>query len=106
MEKYDVDIFATAQEALYARSRGNTVGLHCNKKNYQTVLPKLTFENGKMTSFALLPIYLNFDRKDDMNGLPIIAPPAEADEIATLLQELSAPYGTQLKWDGKFITLG
>ena len=106
MEKYDVDIFATAQEALYARSRGNTVGLHCNKKNYQTVLPKLTFENGKMTSFALLPIYLNFDRKDDMNGLPIIAPPAEADEIAALLQELSAPYGTSLQWDGKFITLG
>ena len=106
MEKYDVDIFATAQEALYARSRGNTVGLHCNKKNYQTVLPKLTFENGKMTSFALLPIYLNFDCKDDMNGLPIIAPPAEADEIAALLQELSAPYGTSLQWDGKFITLG
>jgi hypothetical protein len=58
-----------------------------------------------MTSFALLPIYLNFDRKDDMNGLPIIAPPAEADAIATLLQDLSAPYGTSLQWDGKFITL-
>ena len=58
-----------------------------------------------MTSFALLPIYLNFDRKDDMNGLPIIAPPVEADEIAVLLQELSAPYGTHLQWDGKFITL-
>ena len=52
----------------------------------------------------MLPIYLNFDRKDDMNGLPIIAPPAEAEEIFNLLNELSAPYGTSLKWDGKFIT--
>ena len=40
-----------------------------------------------------------------MNGLPIIAPSAEADEIVALLQNLSAPYGTSLKWDGKFITL-
>ena len=104
MEKYDVDIFATAQEALYARSRGNTVGLHCNKKNYQTVLPKLQFENGKLSSFTMMPIYLNFDRKDDMNGLPVIAPPAEAEEIFTLLQELSAPYGTKLSWDGGVIS--
>ena len=26
--------------------------------------------------------------------------------FAALLQELSAPYGTSLQWDGKFITLG
>ena len=73
MEKYAVDINATAAEGLYARSRGNKVGLHCNKRNYQTLLPKLEFENGEMTSFSLLPVYLNFDRKDEMNGLPEIA---------------------------------
>ena len=104
MEKYHIDRFSTAEQALYARSRGNTVGLHCNKKNYQTVLPKLEYENGRLTSFTMLPIYLSFDRKDDMNGLPVIAPPAEAEEIYTLLQELSAPYGTKLSWDGHIIS--
>ena len=52
----------------------------------------------------MLPIYLSFDRKDDMNGLPIVAPPTEAEEIFTLLQELSAPYGTNMEWDGSTIT--
>ena len=96
MEKFGIDINSTAQEGLWARSRGNKVGLHCNKKNYQTVLPKLYFENGKLVKWELLPVYLNFDRKDDMNGLPERASGAEAQEIFQLLGELSAPYGVRL----------
>ena len=97
MEKYDVDIFATAREALWARSRGDKVGLHCNKLNYQTVLPKLEFADGKMTGFELLPIHLNFERKDDLKGLPAVAEGAEAEELAALLDGLSAPFGLRLK---------
>lgn len=97
MEKYDADINLSAEEALFVRSRGNKVGLHCNKLNYQTVLPRLEFENGKMTSFSLLPVYLNFDRKDDMNGLPVAAEGNEAEEIRDILNELSAPFGVKLK---------
>ena len=97
MEKYDTDIFASAEEALLVRSRNNTVGLHCNKLNYQTVLPRLEFENGKMVSFSLLPVYLNFDRKDDMNGLPTVAEEGEAEEIRDILNELSAPFGVRLR---------
>ena len=96
MEAYSIDIYSTAEQALYARSRGNKVGLHCNKKNYQTLLPKLEFKDGVMTGFAMLPVYLNFDRKDDMNGLPEAATGAEATEIYELIQELSAPYGVKL----------
>lgn len=105
MEKYGVDIFATAEEALLARSRGNTIGLHCNKLNYQTVLPKLTFENGRMIDFRLLPVYLNFDRKDHLNGLPDAAVGREAAEILDLLNELSSPYGVQLKEENGLFTL-
>ena len=104
MEKYNTDIYATAEQALLARSRGNKVGLHCNKLNYQTVLPRLEFENGKMTSFSLLPVYLNFDRKDDMNGLPTAAEGKEAEEIRDILNELSKPFGVQLKLEnGKLV---
>lgn len=104
MEQYDVDIFATAEQALWVRSRGDKVGLHCSKANYQTVLPRLEFENGKMTSFSLLPVYLNFERKDAMKGLPTAAEGKEAEEIRDILNRLSAPFGVQLKLEnGKLI---
>ena len=103
MEKYGVDIYATAEEALFARSRGGKVGLHCNKLNYQTVLPRIEFENGKMTSLALLPVYLNFDKKGAMNGLPVPAEGKEAEEIRDILNELSAPFGVRLEFSGSML---
>ncbi len=103
MEKYDVDIFATAQEALFARSRGGKVGLHCDKKNYQTVLPKMEFIDGKLSSLALLPVHLNFERQDDMNGLPVAAEGKEAQEIFEILSQLSVPYGLNLRLENGFI---
>ena len=105
MEKYSVDIYATAKEALWARSRGDKVGLHCNKLNYQTFLPRLEFADGKMTGFKLLPVYLNFDRKDELKGLPVVAEGAEAKEICDLLDGLSADFGTRLKLEDGFIVL-
>lgn len=105
MEKYGVDIFASAQEALFVRSRGGKVGLHCQKKNYQTVLPKMEFTDGKLSSLSLLPVYLNFDRKDDLNGLPVAAEGEEAQEIFEILAELSRPYGVNLRFDNGLITI-
>ena len=90
---------ATAAEALFARSKGNKIGLHCNKKNYQTVLPKLEFADGKLTGFSLLPVALNFERKDEMNGLPEAATGQDRQEIFELLQNLSAPFGVKLRLD-------
>ena len=105
MEKFNADINLTAEEALFVRSRGNKVGLHCNKLNYQTYLPRLEFEDGKMTSFSLLPVYLNFDRKDDMNGLPTVAEGKEAEEIRDILNTLSEPFGVRLKLENGRLVL-
>ena len=105
MEKYGIDIYSTAKEALWARSRGDKVGLHCNKLNYQTFLPRLEFTDGKMTGFKLLPVYLNFERKDELKGLPVVAEGKEAREICDLLDGLSADFGTRLKLEGGFIVL-
>lgn len=105
MEKFKIDINATAQEALWTRSRGGKVGLHCDKPNYQTILPHLEFAGGKMTKFQLLPIYLNFYRKDDLNGLPVVAEKKEAQEIFDVISGLSADFGTTLKMKNNFIEL-
>ncbi len=104
MEQFNADINLDAFDALMVRSRGNTVGLHLMKENYLTVLPKLEFENGDMTKFELLPISLNFDAKDDRNGLPKIAEGAEEKEILDIINNLSGQYGTQFKKEnGKFV---
>jgi len=99
LETYGVPLTATAAEALFARSKGNKIGLHCNKKNYQTVLPKLEFADGKLAGFALLPVALNFERKDEMNGLPEAAQGQDRQDIFELLQDLSAPFGVKLRLD-------
>ena len=105
MEKYHLDINASAKVALWARSRGGKVGLHCDKPNYQTVLPRLEFADGKMTKFQLLVVHLNFDRKDALNGLPVVATGKEAQEIFEVISNLSADYGTQLKMENNLIEL-
>ena len=101
MEKFDADVNLSAREALMIRARGGKVGLHCQKENYLTVLPKLTLTGGAVTAIEMMPVSLNFDRKDDFNGLPAVAPPAEAAEILAKLRELSAPFGTEIRRDGE-----
>ena len=103
MEKYGIDIFSSAKDALWTRSRGGKVGLHCEKCNYQTVLPKLEFTDGVMTGFKLLPVHLNFERQDDLKGLPVPAEGDEAQVICRILDELSAQFGTRLKLENGFI---
>ena len=98
MEKFNADIRLSASEALMVRARGGKVGLHCHKKNYLTVVPKLTFGGkGAPDSVTLLPVALNFERKDDFNGLPVVAAPDDRAEILAKLRELSAPYGTEIR---------
>ncbi len=103
MEQFGADINLSAEEALYVRSRGDTVGLHKQKENYLSVLPKIEFTGEEMTDLTLFPLSLNFDEKDLKNGLPKIAKGEEAVEILNIVNELSAPYGTQFKMvDGAF----
>ncbi len=104
MEQFNAPLTLSAYDALYLRSRGGTVGLHTEEKNYQSLLPKIEFEDGKMTSVTLQPIYLNFNEKDFRNGLPRFADQKEAEEILEIVNRLSEPFGTQFKNEnGSFV---
>ena len=94
MEQYGVDIYAEAKEALNVRSRNGKVGLHLNKENYLSILPSLEFDGEDLVSIKLLPIGLNFDKKDLLNGLPMVAQQAESEEILNVLNKISVKYGT------------
>ena len=105
MVKYGVDINATAWEGLMARSKNNTIGLQVEKCNFMTVIPKMTFEDGKLKSLEMLPIVAGFKREGKMDGLPYAAKGEEAKEIFDVLVRLSTPYGTKLELKNDVIIL-
>lgn len=104
MEKYGVDINATAQEGLCVRSKGGKIGLQTNEKNFLTVVPKLCFESGKLTDITLMPVKLGFKTgSDTLEGLPYFAEGEEGKKIFDKYKELSANLGTELKYENGYI---
>lgn len=104
MESYGLDKNATAKEALYKRSRGGTVGLQTQVKNFLTVLPKLTFDGDEMTDIELVPVKLFFKTADDREGLPYIAKGEEAEVIFSKINELSSAFKTEFRLEkGKIV---
>ena len=103
MEQYGVDINASAKEALNVRSRNGKVGLHLNKENYLSVLPSLEYEGDELIDIKLLPIGLNFDKKDLTNGLPMKAEQEESKEILDVLNKISASFGSKFEFKEGYI---
>lgn len=100
MEKYGCDKNATAWEGLMARSKNNTIGLQVHRCNFMTVLPKMTFEDGKLTSLEMMPVVAGFKKEGKLDGLPYFAKGDEGKEIFDVLVRLSEqPYGTKLSLD-------
>ncbi len=97
MEKWGADVNATAKEALGVRSQGGKVGLQFQEKNYQSVLPRLRFEKGVMTELTMLPLSLNYRRKDRLNGLPVVAEGEEAEKVLQVVRSVSAAFGSKWK---------
>lgn len=105
MEKYGCDKNATAWEGLMARSKNNTIGLQVHKCNFMTVLPKITYENGKMTSLELMPVVAGFKKPGKLDGLPYHAINEESQEIYDILNKLSTPYGTKIIKNGDMLKI-
>lgn len=107
MEKYGVDVNATAYEGLMARSKNNTIGLQTERCNFLTVLPKMAFDGDKLLSLEMMPVVAGFKAKGELDGLPYVAKGIEAKEIFDILKSLSEPYGTKLKLvDDKIVLEG
>lgn len=104
MEKYGVDINASAREGLAARSRGGKIGMQTDEKNFLTVLPKITFDKDRITDITLMPVKLGFRTGDEgLEGLPYAATGQEAEKIFRKFQRLSSPLGTDLLFEDDLI---
>lgn len=103
MIKYGLDINATAFEALMKRSKNGKIGLQADINNFLSAIPKMEFENGKLVTLELMPLWLNFDKEGDLNGLPCHAKNDQAKMIYDIVNKLSIPYGCKLTLENNLI---
>jgi poly-gamma-glutamate synthesis protein (capsule biosynthesis protein) len=104
MEKYGVDINATAREGLNVRSRGGKIGLQTSESNFLTVLPKISLDGGEIKDITLMPVKLGFKTgSETLEGLPYFATGEDGEKIFAKYKELSAPFGTELVYENGFI---
>ena len=95
-EKYGVPLDSTAKVAHNARSKGGKVGLHTDRANFLSVIPKIEVVDGKVTRVTMFPIELHFAQDWSVNGLPRPASAKDAADIEKQLATLSAEYGTEI----------
>ena len=73
--------------------------LHTDVNNFRSLMPFMTFEDGKLTEAILYPLRLSME-----NGLPTLADEAEAKQILDYMNERNKPYGTKLTLEnGAFV---
>jgi poly-gamma-glutamate capsule biosynthesis protein CapA/YwtB (metallophosphatase superfamily) len=77
------------------------IGFVKQRRYWQSVLPRVTFEGGKVTAVELFPLTLGFDEPAYRRGTPRLARGDEARAILEHLAQLSAPYGTRLEIAGE-----
>ncbi len=97
-EKYGLPHSAAAADALNARSKNGTVGLHTDRANYLSVIPRLTFEGDRLTDATLMPVELGYGLRMTYNGLPRQADEETAREICGICQKLGEAYGTKFAY--------
>lgn len=96
-EQYGLPPDTSAEKALATRSENGKTGLHTDRANFLSFIPKIEIENGECRRVTMLPIELNFGADWSVNGLPRPASKRDTADIVKQLKALSAPYGTEIE---------
>ena len=88
----------TAKEQIAERAKLGNGGLHNDVNNFRSLMPFLTFEDGKLTSVLLYPI-----RLDMHTGLPALADEEETKIIYDYLSHRNEQFGTVININGRVI---
>jgi hypothetical protein len=70
---------------------------HEQKRFWQSFVPRITYEDGKVVELEIHPVSLGFGQPLWERGIPMLARGEEAREILELIANLSKPYGTEMK---------
>ena len=77
------------------------IGYRKQKRFWQSVVPRLTWEGDRLIAIDLHPITLGFGLPVDRRGTPHLAHGEEATQILTGLAGLSKTYGTTIAIEGE-----
>ena len=97
-EKYKMPYGLTAREQIAERAKLGNGGLHTDVNNFRSLMPFMTFEDGKLTELMLYPL-----RLDMQTGLPSLADDKETTIIFDYLCERNKQFGTIININGKVI---
>ena len=97
-EKYKMPYGLTAKEQIAERAKLGNGGLHTDVNNFRSLMPFMTFEDGKLTELILYPL-----RLDMHTGLPSLADDKETKIIFDYLCERNKQFGTIININGKVI---
>jgi len=90
---------ATMRELFFDRSAGYTRGLMRDRRMLESVIPYVEMEGGKLKYLELMPIELNFEKKETwQKGDPRFS---NKHGIIERLSSMSAPFGTKIKIDDR-----
>jgi poly-gamma-glutamate synthesis protein (capsule biosynthesis protein) len=70
---------------------------HQEERFWQSFVPRITFEDDRVTAIEIHPITLGFGQPVHERGLPALARGEKAREILEKIAELSRPYGTTIE---------
>ncbi len=95
-QKHGVEVDVPVRDLLEYRSKGFKVGLMTDKRMFMSVIPRFEIEKGKLKSLEFLPIVGKMPNEGNQSevGLPRVG---GAEEIFEYLNEMSKPYGTELR---------
>lgn len=96
-EKYGLGHDDNVTAALNKRSENNTKGLGVNRDVWRSIVPYWEMDEKGMTSLELHPINLGYDLPRYKRGWPSLT---DDTEIIEILNELSLPFGTNIKIEG------
>jgi poly-gamma-glutamate synthesis protein (capsule biosynthesis protein) len=93
-DKIPVDLIHQRDTEMPVRTNESVWDRRDSRETLETVLVRLTLNQGKLKRIQLLPVTL--DDEGPLYGVPRLASTRRAGEIIALLQKLSAPYGTKI----------
>ena len=97
-ERIPVDLIHQRDIEMPRPSNVSVFDLRESREVLETVLVRMTLNQGKLKRIQLLPVTI--DDEGPLYGVPRLASTKRGAEILALLQKLSAPYGTKITIKG------
>lgn len=97
-EKYKMPYGLTAREQIAERAKRGNGGLHNDVNNFRSLMPFMTFEDGKLTELKLYTL-----RLDMHTGFPALADKNETKIIYDYLCDRNKQFGTKIEIKSDYI---